>query len=191
MVTYEGLGPGRSVKIIDRGRIELTCTHQIDNVTPEMILWFFTHRTKERYGMWHKAHEDFKTIREAGEGFVGSIYYIKERFANGAALETKLLVVKASLDEFAEKHLSWKSPGAISHRMERTPKGTRVHSRATFGSTVPVVGPLINCFLRRFVHTVEACKGVFNHMDEEFGNFPKFLPDLYVKCKKGAGSERL
>jgi hypothetical protein len=179
MANDPGYGAGRQVRVIDHGRVELTCAHDVPGVTPQMILWYFTHRTKDRYQVWHPAHQDFKVIYQSPRGHIGSIYYIKEQFENGPLLETKLLVVEASDQVFAEKNVSWNSPGSITHRFAPIPGGTHVSSRGVLGSDLPLVGDLWNFWRHRFELTPPALKGIFAHMDEEFQNFSKFLPAMY------------
>jgi hypothetical protein len=172
-------GPGREVRRIDKGRLALTCVHELEGVTPEMMLWYFTHRTRERYQMWHPAHADFRVVSQGGADHVGDVYRIDEIFADGRRLDVKLLVVKADLGEFAEKHLDRRQPGGISHRMERTQGGTRVYTTAFFGSDGKVVGPLLNWYLRKSAYKRPVFAAAFLHMDDEFTRFPAFLPALF------------
>ncbi len=176
-------GPGREVRRIDRGRLALTCVHELEGVTPEMMLWYFTHRTKERYQMWHPAHLDFRVVSQGGADHVGDVYWIDEIFADGRRLDVKLLVIKAGLDEFAEKHLDRRQPGGISHRMESTTGGTRVRTTAFFGSEARAVGPLFNWHLRKSVYNRPVFEAAFLHMDDEFTRFPAFLPALFADQK--------
>jgi hypothetical protein len=176
-------GIDREVRRIDNGRLALTCVHELEGVTPEMMLWYFTHRTKERYQMWHPAHLDFRVVSQGGPDHVGDVYWIDEMFTDGRRLDVKLLVVKADLGEFAEKHLSPRQPGGISHRMESTSGGTRVRTTAFFGSEGRMLGPLFNWYLRTTAYKRPVFEAALLHLDDEFTRFPTFLPTLYAEHK--------
>ncbi len=180
-------GTDRDVRRIEGGRLELRCVHEVEGVSPEMMLWFFTHRTKERYQMWHPAHADFKVLGNGDGNHIGDVYFIDEVFEDGRTLAVKLRVTEADITEFAEQHVSWRKPGGISHKMERTSSGTRVRTSALFGTALPVLGPVYNYILRKFAYKPKMFKAAFLHMDEEFLHFPEFLPQLYAAS---AGDER-
>lgn len=174
------------VRIIDNGKIEMTCVDEIKGVTPRMILWFFLNRTKERYLMWHPStHIDFQVLSQPIDGGVGSIYYIKEQPEGGPMVETIAEVLEADLDEtkavILEKFRQWSFPMRVYHRMEATPDGTRMYSNLTVGSDTPIIGRIQNARLKRNMRilTEEGYKVWFNHVREESKNFEKFLPKLY------------
>lgn len=181
---YKSFGSGEQVRVIENGKIEFTSSNEIKNVTPEMVLWYFTNRTKERYQMWHQAHIDFKVIYKPESGHLGSIYYIKEKLENGPTIDTKLLVVEATDESFAEKGLDRKLPNYIYHRVEATPTGTRMYNRGTFGSDIPILGRIQNFFIRNFMLKEDGLKACFQHLREEAENFSEFLPRLYAEGNK-------
>ncbi len=177
-------GTDREVRRIDNGRLALTCVHELEGVTPEMMLWYFTHRTKERYQMWHPAHLDFRVVSQGGPDHVGDVYWIDEMFTDGRRLDVKLLVVKADLGEFAEKHLSPRQPGGISHRMEST---IRRHQGADDGllrqrreDARPALQlvPEDDCVQAARLRGRPSSSWTMNSL-----GFPTFLPALYAEQK--------
>jgi len=181
------------VRIIDNGKIELTCVDEIKGVTPRMILWYFLNRTKERYQMWHPTHIDFQVLSQPIDCGVGSIYYIKEKLEDGPMIETVAEVLEADIDEtkavILEKFRQRAFPMRIYHRMEAIPDGTRMYSNLTVGSDTPIIGRIQNALLRRKmrIFTEEGYKVLFNHVREESKNFSKFLPKLYAECAEKGG----
>ena len=176
------------VRIVDNGKIEMTCVDEVKGVTPKMILWYLLNRTKERYQMWHPTHIDFQVLSQPIDCGVGSIYYIKEKPVGGPMVETIAEVLEASIIAenqtiILEKFRQHAFPMSVYHRMEAIPNGTRIYSNLTVGSDTPFFGRIHNALLRKKmrISTKEAYNVWFGHVKEEGKNFEKFLPKLFEK----------
>lgn len=176
------------VRIIDNGKVEMTCVDDAKGVTPKMILWYMLNRTKERYKMWHPTHIDFEVLSEPIDRAVGSIYHIVEQATGGPMVDAIVEVLEASIisdDQtiILERFRQRSFPMTIYHRMEAMPGGTRVYSNLTVGSDIPVFGRIHNAILRRKmrISTPDGYKVWFNHVSDEGKNYAKFLPKLFEK----------
>ncbi len=169
------------VRIIDNGKIEMTCVDEVKGVTPRMMLWYFLNRTKERYQMWHPTHIDFQVLSQPIDGGVGSIYYIKEQMEGGPMIDTVAEVIEADLDEtkavLREKFRQTEFPLMVYHRMEVMPGGTRIFSNLTLGSDNKRQNAQL--LKKTGIMTEKGYKVVFTHVQEEGKNFEKFLPKLF------------
>ena len=169
------------VRIIDDGKIEMTCIDEVKGVTPRMMLWYFLNRNKERYLMWHPTHIDFQVLSQPADCGVGSIYYIKEQPENGPMVETIAEVLEADLDEtkavILEMFRQKEFPLRVYHRMEVMPGGTRVFSNLTLGSKSKRQNAQL--LKKTGIMTENGYKTWFTHVREESKNFEKFLPKLF------------
>ena len=70
----------RTVKASNSETIDLSVDHELENVTPEMIDWWWDHiDTTERYKLWHpKDHISFKWEKSPENGHVGAIQCVIE-----------------------------------------------------------------------------------------------------------------
>ena len=174
------------MEIIHNGKIRMTGSREMKGITPEMMVWWSTHRTKERIKMWHPDHLDFKVLYKPEKGHVGSVYKIKEKHGK-YTLDMKLTVYGVTDKSFT--HVQ-KARGYIRNthiEFEATPDGMIMHSTSIIGSDNPVFGRLWNFITRKFLYTEKYQAASAQHSGvEEAANLQEFLPKLYAEC---AGKE--
>ena len=154
--------------------IDLIIDHEIPEVTPEMIDWWWDHiDTTERYKWWHpKDHKRFKWISNPEQLHVGKIHEVIEK------IKGMPTILKIRWEDPAEKsiptsysHILFASilnrkdlPIAwIVHEYEPLPNGTRMRSTFRLPRKTP----------EWFI------KGLSKHNLEEMAQFSEFLPDLF------------
>ncbi|MFW9827552.1 MAG: DAPG hydrolase family protein [Candidatus Thorarchaeota archaeon] len=158
--------------------IDLIVEHELYNVSPEMIDWWWDHiDNSERYILWHpKDHKSFEweVSPENVKGHVGAIHRVVETIEDRSTTlrirweNPNSIPIKA---EFKHKNaasvlnnknepISW-----ILHEYQSIPEGTLL--RSTFRLPRQVTSSFIE-HLRK-------------HNIEEIGYFTEFLPKLYEK----------
>lgn len=65
------------------------------------------------------------------------------------------------------------------HRFSPGPNGAVYTVHALLGSDLPVLGPLINLYIRKRLFPDPVVKEWMRHQAEEVGSLPFFLPDIY------------
>lgn len=188
------------------GRLEARIAHApLRGVTSEMLAWWFeifpdgpeaqeermstrkTARVGEQdvplYWLWHPVdHFMVRLARRAPGGAPGlsegARAVLKERILD--VLELDALVDGMSRDGI---HLTMmRGPfrlGDLRHTFVDTPEGLAYRSRLIVGSTLPLLGPLINLVAKRFIFTEAMLDRWLRHNVEEVGNFEQFLPALF------------
>ena len=81
--------------------------------------------------------------------------------------------------------------GDLRHTFVDTGEGLAYRSRLIIGSTLPIIGRLLNFFVRRFVFTPPMLDRWLRHNVEEVGNFEHFLPSLYAQRDRAGFRLRL
>jgi hypothetical protein len=71
--------------------------------------------------------------------------------------------------------------GDLRHTFADSEEGLIYRSRLIAGSTLPVIGRLLNFMVHRFVFTPAMLDRWLTHNVEEVGNFELFLPRLYAQ----------
>jgi len=71
--------------------------------------------------------------------------------------------------------------GDLRHTFADSQEGLIYRSRLIAGSTLPLIGPLLNFLVHRVVFTPAMLDRWLSHNVEEVGNFEHFLPRLYAQ----------
>ena len=190
------------------GRLEARIAHApLRGITSEMLVWWFenfaddpqaveddvstrkTARVGDRdvplYWLWHPIdHFMVKITRPAPNGAPG--------LSEGAHATLKETLVKtfefhALVDGMSRDgiHLTLKRGpfrvGDLRHTFVDSDQGLAYRSRLIVGSTLPLIGAVLNAVVTRFVFTPAVLERWLQHNVEEVGNFEEFLPDLYAQ----------
>lgn len=190
------------------GRLEARIAHApLRGITSEMLVWWFenfadgpqaveddlstrkTARVGDRdvplYWLWHPIdHFMVKITRPAPNGAPGlsegAHATLKETIVE--TLELHALIDGMSRDGV---HLTLKRGpfrvGDLRHTFVDTDQGLAYRSRLIVGSTLPIIGPILNAVVKRFAFTPALLERWLQHNVEEVGNFEEFLPDLYAQ----------
>ncbi len=188
---------GTSIDQLEDGRLECRIEHElIEGVTPEMLVWWFqsfpfSHlehggQLVPLYRIWHpRDHIRFairRMARDRSPGVsAGASVLIQER------LGPKVTSTRARVVQMDESglHLVVRSfrikIGELRHTFEATPRGTLYRSHLVVGSSLPLIGNVVNWLARTRLFPREVAEGWIKHNVEEVGNFQFFLPKLYAQ----------
>ncbi len=180
------------------GRLELTIEHDVlKGVTPDMLLWWFTHIEGEmehegvvlpRYLVWHPLdHIGYRVLDRppSGEVRAGVRFNIVEALGRDPRyfVDTTDLVEK--LDETGivlAQRLFGRAPiFRLEHRFEPVPGGTLYRSQMLVGSAARVGRLFFNRVVRPRRFPDDMGRAWLKHNVEEVGNFEHFLPALYAR----------
>lgn len=179
------------------GRIRVITNHlPLPGVTPAMLAWFYQQlpiSTVELdgtlyplYHLFHATeHGQLWVAKPAPDGTPG--------MAKGAIIERHEWFGKfdsqgkALISEFSNEgmtalaHAAGLQIGVVEHRYSVVQGETRYVVTATIGSDLPLLGKLLNKYLRDRVFTKEMIPQWMRHQVEEVGALPHFLPALYAQ----------
>ena len=85
-----------------------------------------------------------------------------------------------------ERSLDVTQPMRFGHRFQALVHGTMIESSFLIGSDMPVIGPIANAAMRRFVFPRERCEDIVAHCTDEFSRMTDFLPTMYTHCSNAA-----
>ncbi len=163
-----------SIKASKGKTIDLIIEHKLQNVTPEMIDWWWDHiDTTERYNLWHpKDHKLFQWEVSPNKGHVGAIHLVLENIGEIPTMlrirwedpslvpipTTYSHVLVGSILDQHDVSINW-----IVHEYEAIEKGTQMRSIFRLPEKTP----------QQFI------TGLRKHNQEEMEQFSIFLPKLY------------
>ena len=159
------------------GRWKLIANHEIPEVTPVMIDWWWDHiDTTERYQLWHPTdHVSFEwLVPPTRNGHVGAIHRVQEYF-NGTPVQGPVTLnirwedAAQAKAEYSHVLLATGTSegGALDatlmHEYEAMSSGTRMRSHFWFPAHAPEA----------------AIAALYDHNQQEMAFLSKFLPWLY------------
>jgi len=181
------------VQIRPGGKLEIVLQHDLlPGITPSMLAWWYQQlplrtytagaTTHSYYHLFHPSEHGVIKVLEQGDKpgiSKGALITRRERFgdyysegqARVISLDSQGMVVSP---EIAGLHF-----GRIEHRFTATPNGTRYSVHAVLGSDLPLLGPLVNLYIRTRLFPEPVLKEWMRHQVEEVGSLPYFLPGLY------------
>ncbi len=171
MTTQQPLQEG--YQKMEDGRWEVIVNHELHDVTPEMIDWWWDHMgPTERYKLWHPTdHVSFEwLVFPATNGHVGALQRLKE-FLNGIPATPATIEVRwedtreanAEYDHVLLATFRGEAQGDLMHEYQAAPFGTRMRSHFHLAPQTPD----------------EIISALCEHNKQEMQNFTTFLPDLY------------
>jgi hypothetical protein len=190
------------------GRLEARIAHApLRGVTSEMLVWWFenfadgpdaieddlstrkTARVGDKdvplYWLWHPIdHFMVQIKRPAPNGAPG--------LSEGARVVLKETILKTIemnglIDGMNRDgvHLTLKRGplrlGDLRHTFVDTEQGLEYRSRLIAGSTLPLIGPLVNQIVNRIIFSPAMLNRWLQHNVEEVGAFENFLPALFAQ----------
>lgn len=185
---------------LDSGFLDIQIEHpELKGVTPAMISWWYKHLASGRYKIqgveydfYHLFHlsEHGKTsvVSPAADGSMtmdkGAIVYRQEcfgpHFSKGKGL----------IEEFSEQGfvvspvLGPLKLGRIEHSFTATENGTIYRVKTLLGLDAPLIGPLINLYIRKKQFPPDVVKEWVRHQVEEVGSLVHYLPQIYQEQAK-------
>ena len=185
----------------DDGRIYTQVEHFfLPGITPAMLSWFyqqlpiatvdFRGKTYPLYHIFHPTeHGSLRVLEPATDGSpgmgVGAVIQRDEWFgpydSRGAA----------RIEEFSESGMlaipraAGTSIGSVRHTFRAAPDGSTYRVDSVIGSELPVLGPLINLYLRNRIFHPDMLREWRRHQVEEVASLRFFLPQLYAQRDRG------
>ena len=184
-------------EILPDGRIHLTIRHRpLAGVTAEMLAWWyrvlplgkvsFDGELRPLYHLFHPTEhgriwvEEPATDGRPGVG-AGGVVARYEWFgpydSEGAAR-----VIELSPRRFVTRPLlAGLTFGELRHEWTDSTRGATYAVDTIIGVDWPVIGPVVNAMLRRFIFSEGMLREWQRHQVEEVGLLPHFLPTLYAQ----------
>lgn len=191
------------------GRLFVSCSTDMPNVSPEMIDWWFAWHMpqSERYQLWHpKAHLKSRALEERDESLTNKEKYISNISYVDEYIGKKIMYLKIAF--FDPKEIGLNSligskataicartsdrllkadAGYLVHFVVSTTQGSQMCSVFWLGDINlhwPVVGkrlnPLIsNKLIRKLLLSDKMATDLLRHCAEEMNHLARFLPSLY------------
>ncbi len=184
------------------GRIYAEVEHFfLRDISPEMVSWFYRYLpistveyrgiTYPLYHIFHPTeHGTFRVLEPAwdgtpGMGF-GSLVEREEWFGPYDSRGAARVVEFSDAGFLAIPEAAGIEIGEVRHTFRQVEGGTQYRVDATIGSTLPVIGPLLNWYLRNRVFHPEMLEQWQRHQLEEVASLQFFLRDLYAQRHNGS-----
>ena len=185
-------------EILADGRIHLTIEHRpLPGVTTEMLAWWcrvrplgkvqFDGALRPLYHLFHPTEHGRIWVEAAaadgkpgvGAGGVVARYEWFGRYDSEGAAR----VIELSPRRFLTRpRVAGVTIGELRHDWTDSPQGATCIVDAVIGVDWPVIGPLVNFLLRRYVFSEGMLREWKRHQVEEVGLLPHFRPALYARC---------
>jgi hypothetical protein len=166
----------KALDSLEAATIDLVVDHELPGVTPEMLAWWWWNMVDSRfYQLWHpKDHISIEWEVPPTKGrLIGAIRSVEERIGEFPARKLRIRIEDPASSPIptAYRHVNATSiigpddkPVVwITHEYEAESYGTRMRSTFRISANAP----------QQFIDALR------KHNQEEMGQFPKFLPELY------------
>lgn len=191
----------KSYEYLPDGRI-LVITHHLPlpDITPAMIAWFYQQlpistveldgTTYPLYHLFHPTeHGRLWVDEEAADGTPGmkqGATIVREEWFGEFDSRGKARITEFSDRGFtAVAYVAGIEIGMVEHRYSVVDGQTRYVVHATLGSDLPLLGTLLNAYIRNRVFTPAMMAQWMRHQVEEVGSLVHFLPALYKQRSQG------
>ncbi|WP_461424911.1 hypothetical protein [Gymnodinialimonas sp.] len=177
------------------GRIYTQVEHFVlRDITPEMVAWFYQHlpistvelrgEIMPLYHIFHPSeHGQIAVIEPASNGVagmsVGAKIERKEWFGPYDSQGAARIAEFSSEGMLAIPEMIGIKLGEVQHRFRAVPEGTAYHVHTVIGSNLPLVGSVINWFVRNYVFHPAMLEQWQRHQVEEVSGLQFFLADIY------------
>lgn len=188
---------GKQVEYTSNGTLQIQVDHLLlTGVTPAMVAWFYRVLpistieyqgvTYPLYHFFHPTEHGTIWIAEpASDGRPGmgqgAVVARDEWFgpydSHGAARLTSF----SDAGMVAQAQVAGIHFATIQHIFTAAEGGTRYRLEANIGSDLPLVGALLNLYLRTRVYHPDMVNEWLRHQVEEVGSLPFFLPQIYAQ----------
>lgn len=183
--------------ILPDGRIRNEIQHVfLEGITPEMIAWFYRQLPiasvllqGENYPLYHLFHATehgririLEAASDGSEGMgLGALIEREEWFGPYDSRGRARLVEFSANGMLAIPEFAGLPIGSVRHDFKATTGGTLYTVEATIGSQIPLLGLLINRYLRERVFHPAMIEQWQRHQLEEVASLQFFLPQLYAQ----------
>jgi len=184
------------------GRIHTRVEHLfLPDITPGMIAWFYQHlpistvelngETLPLYHIFHPTeHGTLRVVEAAPDGTPGmargAVIQRDEWFGAFDSRGAARIEAFSDLGMLAIPEAMGLDIGSVDHIYSAAPGGSNYRVETVIGSDLPVVGPLINLYLRTQVFHPAMLEQWQRHQVEEVASLRFFLPQLYMQ-REAAG----
>lgn len=177
------------------GRIRVITHHlPLPDITPEMLAWFYQQLPISTvdlnginyplYHLFHPSEHGRLWVAEAAPdgtpGMAQGATIVREEWFGQFDSRGRARIAEYSNEGFvAVAYIAGIAMGVVQHRYSVVNGETRYTVQATLGTDLPVLGTLLNAYLRHRVFTPEMIGEWTRHQIEEVGSLVHFLPALY------------
>lgn len=187
--------------ILPDGRIRNEIRHfLLRDIQPEMIAWFYRQlpvatvemrgETIPLYHLFHPTeHGRIRIVEGARDGSPGmgegALIEREEWFGPYDSRGKARLVEFSAAGMLAIPEFAGITIGSVRHDFKAVAEGTVYTVEASIGSQIPLLGPLLNYYLRERVFHPAMIEQWQRHQLEEVASLQFFLPQLYAQRKMG------
>ncbi len=180
---------------LEDGRLAITIEHlPLPGVTPEMLIWFYqvlpistvqlNGREYPLYHLFHPSEHGLVSVVEPAEDGsqgmgVGALVTRREWFGPYNSKGSGRVLRFGSEGMTVAPEVAGFEVGTIEHRFETGKCGARYTVTSVLGSEVPILGALINLYIRHKQFPPEKIEQWLRHQVQEVSSLPFFLPSLY------------
>ena len=186
------------------GRIYAEVEHFfLPNISPAMISWFYRNlprssvelngTTYPLYHIFHPTeHGTIQVLEPASDGStgmgLGALVGREEWFGMYDSLGAARIVEYSDAGFLAIPEVAGIPIGEVRHSFTPRAGGTEYRVDAVIGSSLPVLGPLLNGYLRHHVFHPLMMEQWQRHQIEEVASLQFFLADLYAQRDNNDGA---
>ncbi|MFT6052517.1 MAG: hypothetical protein ACJAZ0_002212 [Halioglobus sp.] len=183
------------------GRIYTQIEHFfLSDVSPEMVAWFYQQLpiatvqfdgvTYPLYHIFHPTEHGIMSVIEAApdgtQGMAsGAVIQRDEWFGPFDSRGAAKIVALSPAGMFAIPVVGPFKIGEVRHSFNALNGGTRYTVNVVIGSQSPLLGPLLNLYLRNRVFHPEMLEQWQRHQIEEVASLQFFLPQIYAQRDSG------
>lgn len=183
------------VEILDDGRLHIQIEHlPLVDITPKMVSHFYQVLPITQvllkgdimplYHIFHPTEHGHIEIKEPGLNGIagmseGALVYRQEWFGPFNSKGAGRIVKKTDTVMVAQPEMMGLNFGRITHRFEQTHSGTRYTLDSIVGSDLPIIGPLINYYIRHKMFTPNMVQQWLRHQIQEVSSLQFFARELY------------
>jgi hypothetical protein len=192
----------KAYEYLQDGRIRVITHHlPLPGITPDMLVWFYQYlpistvdlggTNYPLYHLFHPTEHGRLWVAEAAPdgtpGMAQGATIVREEWFGEFDSRGKARIVEYSNRGFiAVAYAAGIEIGVVEHRFSVAGGETQYEVQATLGSDLPILGPLLNVYIRNRVFTPAMMTQWMRHQVEEVGSLVHFLPQLYRQ--RGSGT---
>ena len=183
------------------GRIHTQVEHYfLEGITPEMVAWFYQQLpistveyrgvTYPLYHIFHPTeHGTLRVLEPAPDGTpgmsVGALIMREEWFGPYDSRGAARIVEFSNAGMLAIPVFAGIEIGSVRHTLEAVDGGTSYRVDTVIGSRVPILGWLLNRYLRERIFHPAMLGQWQRHQVEEVSSLQFFLPEIYAQRGRG------
>ena len=187
----------KRVEYTANGRLQIQVDHALlPGITPAMVAWFYRvlpistieyqGLTYPLYHFFHPTEHGTIWIAEpASDGRPGmgqgAVVARDEWFGPYDSRGAARLTSFSEAGMVAEAQVAGIQFATLQHNFTAADGGTRYRLEAHIGADVPLLGALLNLYLRTQVYHPDMVNEWLRHQVEEVGSLPFFLPQIYAQ----------